>query len=96
MKREQEAYNAKMNAKIQEQLNGWVALRENMTTFSLQIKSLGSYAHDPRQSRTHASLTLLRVTNQCGPTELEQQQKKKKLKTLVNEKKVQLLTSSER
>jgi phage-related tail protein len=43
MKNEQEAYNAKMNAKIQEQLNGWVALRENMTTFSLQIKSLGSY-----------------------------------------------------
>ncbi len=47
MKREQEAYNAKMNAKIQEQLNGWVALRENMTTFSLQIKSLGSYTMIP-------------------------------------------------
>lgn len=68
MKNEQEAYNAKMNAKIQEQLNGWVALRENMTTFSLQIKSL----------------------------ELDQQHKKKELKTLVHEKKVQLLTSSER
>jgi hypothetical protein len=50
MKKEQEAYNAKMSAKIHEQLNGWLSLRENMSTFSLQLKSLGTHPTAHRSS----------------------------------------------
>ena len=92
MKKEQEAYNAKMNAKIHEQLNGWIALRENMATFSLQMKHIGTlitcYVEGAFSVPRHALTSL-------GTLELDQQAKKTQLKALVQEK-TTLLASSER
>jgi len=41
MKKEQAAYNAKMDSKIHSQLDAWITLREHMSNLSLQLKEIG-------------------------------------------------------
>jgi hypothetical protein len=62
MKKEQAAYNAKMNAQIHDQLNSWIALREHVSGFSFQMKHIGT---TPRKSSLLSSAALPnRPTNQ--------------------------------
>jgi len=44
MKKEQAAYNAKMDSKIHSQLDAWITLREHMSNLSLQLKEIGEQA----------------------------------------------------